>query len=55
MVENIFYLLHEYQDLFPTTFLEMKFIVGEPGEMRIPLNLDAKIVKKRLDAYLFAI
>ena len=45
-------LLHEFQDLFPTRFLEMKGIVGYIGEMKISLNLDAKMVKQcpyRLD------
>lgn len=37
-------LLHEYQDLFPTKFTEMKGIAGELGEMRIPLKPDAKPV-----------
>jgi hypothetical protein len=44
-VENIVDLLCEYQELFPTTFLEMKGIAGELGEMKIPLNLDAKTVR----------
>ena len=30
-------LLHEYQDLFPTNFSKMKGIVGDIGEMKIPL------------------
>jgi hypothetical protein len=46
-IEKIAYLLHEYQDLFPTTFSEMKGIAGELGEMRIPLKPDAKPVKQR--------
>ena len=29
--------MHEFQDLFPTKFLEMKGIVGDLGEMKIPL------------------
>lgn len=36
--------LHEYQNLFPTKFTEMKDIAGDSGEMRIPLKLDAKPV-----------
>jgi hypothetical protein len=39
-MENIIELLHEYSDLFPTTFLEMKGVVGELGEMNIPLRSD---------------
>ena len=40
-------LLHEYQDLFLTKFLEMKGIVGDLGEMKIPLRLDAKPNKQK--------
>ena len=39
-------LLHEFQDLFPTIFFEMKGIVGDLGEMKIPLRPDAKPVKQ---------
>jgi hypothetical protein len=46
-VEKIADLLCEYQDLFPTTFSEMKGIVGELGEMKIPLKPDAKPVRQR--------
>jgi hypothetical protein len=41
IVENITKLLHEYNDLFPTMFIEMKGIVGELGEMNIPLRYEA--------------
>jgi hypothetical protein len=41
-VENIVDLLCEYQDLFPTTFLEMKGIARELGEMNITIKLYAK-------------
>ena len=41
-------LLHEFQDLFPTKFLEMKGILGDSGEMRIPLKPDTKPVRQRL-------
>ena len=44
MVSKIIYLVHEFQDLFPTNFLEMKGIVGYLGEMKIPLKPDAKPV-----------
>jgi hypothetical protein len=37
-VESITKLLHEYSDLFPTTFIDMKGIVGELGKMKIPLR-----------------
>jgi hypothetical protein len=46
-VEKIVDLLCEYQDLFPTTFSEMKGITGELGEMKIPLKPNAKPVKQR--------
>ena len=39
--------MHEYRDLFPTNFLEMKGIVSDMGEMKIPLKPDAKLVKQR--------
>ena len=35
-------LLHKFQDLFLTKFSEMKGILGESSEMKIPLNPDAK-------------
>ena len=40
-------LLHEFQDLFPTNFSEMKGIVGDLGEMKIPLRPDAKMVRQQ--------
>ena len=40
-VGHIADLLHDYQDLFPTKFTEMKGIVGDLGVMRIPLKEDA--------------
>jgi hypothetical protein len=46
-IDKIIELLHEYQDLFPTKFTDMKGIKGPMGEMRIPLKLDAKPVKQR--------
>jgi hypothetical protein len=46
-MENIANLLHEYQDIFPTTFSEMKGITGELGEMKIPLKPYAKLVRQR--------
>jgi hypothetical protein len=44
-IDKIIELLHEYQDLFPTKFIDMKGIKGPMGEMRIPLNPDARPVK----------
>jgi hypothetical protein len=37
-IDKITELLHEYQDLFPTNFTNMKVIKGPMGEMRIPLK-----------------
>ena len=45
---NITDLLHEFQDLFPMKFFKMKGILGDLGEMNIPLNPDVKLVRKRL-------
>jgi hypothetical protein len=46
-LESITELLREYNDLFPTTFIEMKGIDGELGEMKIPLRPDARPIKQR--------
>jgi hypothetical protein len=46
-VESITKLLCEYNDLFPTTFTEMKGIVGELGEMKIPLRPKARSIRQR--------
>ena len=43
---NITDLLHEFQDLFPTKFSEIKGIVGDLGDMKTPLKPDAKLVKQ---------
>jgi hypothetical protein len=43
-IEKVADFLREYQDLFPTTFSEMKGIAGELGEMNIPLKLGANII-----------
>jgi hypothetical protein len=45
-IESIIELLHEYNDLFPTTFIEMKGIAGELGEMKIPLRPNAGPIKQ---------
>jgi hypothetical protein len=45
--EIIIELLREYNDLFPTTFKDMKGIVGELGEMKIPLKPDLRPVRQR--------
>jgi hypothetical protein len=39
--------LHEYQDLFPNKFTDMKGIKGPIGEMNIPLIPNARPIKKR--------
>jgi hypothetical protein len=44
-IDKITKLLHEYQDLFPTKFTDMKGIKGPMGEMRIPLKPYAIPVK----------
>ena len=44
-MEKITNLLHEFQYLFPTKFFEMKGILGDLGEMKIPLKPDAKPVR----------
>jgi len=46
-VSKITELLHEYQELFPTKFSEMKGIIGDLRVMKIPLRPDAKPCKKR--------
>jgi hypothetical protein len=46
-LEKITYLLHEYEDLFLTTFLEMKGMAGELGEVKIPLKPNSKPVRQR--------
>ena len=45
-VAKIIDLLHEYHDLFPTNFSEMKGIVGDLVEMKIPLRPDTKPSKQ---------
>ena len=47
-VRKITSLLHEFQDLVLTKFSKMKGIVGDLGEMKIPLRPDAKSFKQRL-------
>jgi hypothetical protein len=41
IVESIMELLCEYSDFFSTIFSEMKGVVGELGEINIPLKLDS--------------
>lgn len=46
-VDKVVELLHEYQDIFPTNFLDLKGIVDGLGIMNITLKLDAKPIKQR--------
>jgi hypothetical protein len=46
IVESITELLHEYNDLFPTTFTEIKGIAGELGEMKIPLRPEVRPIRQ---------
>jgi hypothetical protein len=45
IVERITKLLCEYNDMFPLTFIEMKGISGEIGEMNTPLKPKARPIK----------
>jgi hypothetical protein len=45
-VERITYLLHEYNNLFPTTFIEMKGVAGEPGKIKIPLRVEERSIRQ---------
>ena len=45
-VEIITKLLLEYSDPFPKTFINIKGIAGEIGEMKIPLKPEAIPVRK---------
>jgi len=45
IVSKITDLLHEYQDLCPTIFLDMNDILGDFEVMMIPLKLDVNPVK----------
>jgi hypothetical protein len=46
-LERITELLHKYNDLFPTTFIEIKGIAGELGVMKIPLKPETRPVRQR--------
>ena len=43
-IERITELMREYSDMFPTTFIEMKVIARDLGEMKIPLKNEARPV-----------
>jgi hypothetical protein len=46
-IERITELLHDYSDMFSTTFTNMKCIASELGEMNIPLKPEARSVRQR--------
>jgi hypothetical protein len=46
-IERIIELLHEYNDLFPTTFTNMKGVEGYLGEMKIPLKPKTRTARQR--------
>lgn len=45
--KQIFDLLRDYKDLFPSSFFELKGIKGDIGEIKIVLKPDAKLVKHK--------
>ena len=45
MMGKVIDMLHEFQDLFWTTFSQMKGISGDLGEMRVLLKRDKKLIK----------
>jgi len=47
IVDQVAKLLHEYHDLFPTKFTDLKGIIKDLWVMKITLELDVKPVKKR--------
>ena len=46
IVESTTESLREYNGLFSTTFIEMKGIEGELGEMKIPLKAEARPIRQ---------
>jgi hypothetical protein len=49
-IDKITELLHKYQDLFQTKFIDMKGIKGTMGEMRIPFKPDTNVMDKSVGA-----
>ena len=47
MVNKVTEFLREYQDLFPTKFMDLKGIIGDLGATNITLKPDEKLVKQR--------
>jgi hypothetical protein len=46
-IERTTKLLHEYNDLFPTTVSEMKGLLGDIGEMKILLKRKSRHIRNR--------
>ena len=46
MVDKVDELIHEYEDLFPTKFMDLKGVIRELGVMKIMLKPDMKMVKQ---------
>jgi hypothetical protein len=46
-MEIIIELIHEYSDLFQTTFIDIKGIIVELGEMKISLRYEARTITQR--------
>ena len=47
MVDKAAEFLREYQDLFPTKFTDLKWIIRDLGMMKITLKPNVKLVKQR--------
>jgi len=47
MVDKVVEFLHEYQDLFPTKFTDLKAIIMDLAIMNITLKPDVKLVNQR--------
>jgi len=45
-MDKVAELLHDYHDLFPTNFSNLKGLVGDLGMMKINLKPDAELVKQ---------
>lgn len=45
IMDKVWDLLREYEDLFPTKFFDLKGIIGDLGIMNITLKPDTKRVK----------
>ncbi len=46
-MDKVAKLFREYQDLFPTKFMDLKGIIRDLGVMMIMLKPDVKLIKKR--------